>query len=139
MSTIAAISTPNAVGGIAVIRVSGPDALTVAARVFTPANGKPVSGMAGYTCAYGTVRDQDGNPVDDGICGKALAVCGLGNDADVADGEDKGGVGLAELDGDDVAVSGDALHAGEVYSISPLCAANNTEKEVNIDFLGLCS
>ena len=65
MSTIAAISTPNAVGGIAVIRVSGPDALTVAARVFTPANGKPVSGMAGYTCAYGTVRDQDGNPVDD--------------------------------------------------------------------------
>ena len=65
MSTIAAISTPNAVGGIAVIRVSGPDALTVAARVFTPANGKPVSGMAGYTCAYGTVLDQDGNPVDD--------------------------------------------------------------------------
>ena len=50
----------------------------------------------------------------DGICGKALAVCGLGNDADVADGEDKGGVGLVELDGDDVAVSGDALHAGEV-------------------------
>ena len=36
MSTIAAISTPNAVGGIAVIRVSGPDALTVAARVLKP-------------------------------------------------------------------------------------------------------
>lgn len=65
MSTIAAISTPNAVGGIAVIRISGPDALTVAERVFTPANGKPVSAMAGYTCAYGTVRDQAGNPLDD--------------------------------------------------------------------------
>lgn len=65
MSTIAAISTPNAPGGIAVIRISGPDALSVAARVFVPANGKPVSGMAGYTCAYGSVQDPEGQPVDD--------------------------------------------------------------------------
>ena len=38
--TIAAISTPNAVGGISVIRVSGPDAITVSERVFEGVSGK---------------------------------------------------------------------------------------------------
>ncbi len=32
MSTIAAISTPLAVGGIGIVRVSGPEALAIAAR-----------------------------------------------------------------------------------------------------------
>ncbi len=57
MSTIAAISTPNAMGGIAVIRISGEDALNVAERIFSPFGNKKVADMDGYTCAYGVAHD----------------------------------------------------------------------------------
>lgn len=57
MSTIAAISTPNAPGGIAVIRISGENALGVAEKIFSPYGGKRVSQMEGYTCAYGIACD----------------------------------------------------------------------------------
>ena len=40
MATIAAVSTPNAVGGIAVIRISGDNAVSVAEKIFTPFGGK---------------------------------------------------------------------------------------------------
>ncbi len=53
MSTIAAISTPHAEGGIAVIRISGRDALTVADKIFKGVSGKIPSEMKGYTCAFG--------------------------------------------------------------------------------------
>ncbi len=66
MSTIAAIATPHAVGGIAVIRVSGPEAIRLAARIFIPAGCRPVEEMTGYTCAYGRVLAQ-GEVVDDGV------------------------------------------------------------------------
>ena len=68
MSTICAISTPLGVGGIAVIRISGEGALAAAERVFFPFDkDKAVSDMAGYTCAYGEVRDKDGRTVDDAV------------------------------------------------------------------------
>lgn len=57
MATIAAISTPNAVGGIAVIRISGDNAVAIAQRIFTPFGEKKVEDMAGYTCAYGIAHD----------------------------------------------------------------------------------
>ena len=57
MSTIAAISTPNAMGGIAVIRISGEDALGVAEKIFSPFGEKKVADMEGYTCAYGIAHD----------------------------------------------------------------------------------
>lgn len=66
MSTIAAVSTPNAVGGIAVIRISGENAVEVAERIFRPFSGKPVAGMQGYTCAYGVAHD-GGERIDDCI------------------------------------------------------------------------
>ena len=66
MSTIAAVSTPNAVGGIAVIRISGDKAIDIAAKVFTPIGGKSVADMAGYTCAYGIAHDGD-ERIDDCI------------------------------------------------------------------------
>lgn len=66
MSTIAAISTPNAVGGIAVIRISGDNAIDVAERIFTPFGGKKVADMAGYTCAYG-IAHSGGERIDDCI------------------------------------------------------------------------
>ncbi len=59
MSTIAAISTPNAVGGIAVIRISGENAIQTAAAVFRPFGSKKVAEMEGYTCAYGSAYDGD--------------------------------------------------------------------------------
>lgn len=55
--TIAAISTPNAVGGISVLRISGPEAIAATDRVFRPVSGKPLSSHKGYTAAYGTVFD----------------------------------------------------------------------------------
>lgn len=66
MSTIASISTPNAVGGIAVIRISGESAIDVASRIFKPAGDKKVTEMAGYTCAYGHAHD-GGEVIDDCI------------------------------------------------------------------------
>lgn len=66
MSTIAAVSTPNAAGGIAVIRISGENALLVAEKIFMPAGNKSIRDMAGYTCAYGIAHD-DGERLDDCI------------------------------------------------------------------------
>lgn len=57
MTTIAAIATPNAPGGIAVIRISGERAFEVAEKVFVPVGGKKVADMRGYTCAYGEAFD----------------------------------------------------------------------------------
>ncbi|MBR1592165.1 MAG: tRNA uridine-5-carboxymethylaminomethyl(34) synthesis GTPase MnmE [Ruminococcus sp.] len=65
MHTIAAISTPNAVGGIAMIRISGDNATGVAERIFKPF-GKKLSDMEGYTCCYGIAHD-DGRRLDDCI------------------------------------------------------------------------
>ena len=60
--TICAISTPAGVGGIAVIRVSGPDAVAVADRLW---RGKPLSGAAPRSVHYGTIVDGEGSVIDD--------------------------------------------------------------------------
>ncbi len=65
MQTIAAISTPNASGGIGVIRISGDDAIAIADSVFKSAKGGAVADMDGYTCAYGFIRDSGGQLIDD--------------------------------------------------------------------------
>ena len=41
--TIAAIATPLGVGGIGVVRLSGPDAVAVAQRVFVRPSGLPLT------------------------------------------------------------------------------------------------
>lgn len=66
MSTIAAIATPDAPGGISVIRISGEDAIKISDKVFKTVNGKNVSEMAGYTCAYGKIIDGE-EYVDDAV------------------------------------------------------------------------
>ncbi len=65
-STVAAISTPVAAGGIGVIRISGSDAVEIASRVFVPSGKKQVNNMAGYTAAHGTVTDA-GKPIDEAV------------------------------------------------------------------------
>ncbi len=64
MSTIAAIATPDAPGGISVIRISGNDAFVISDRIFRSFAGKTVQDMEGYTCAYGNIVDAD-EVVDD--------------------------------------------------------------------------
>ncbi len=65
-STIAAVSTPVAVGGIGVIRISGPDAIKLASAVFRPVSGRDVTKMKGYTAAFGKVYDGD-IPIDEAV------------------------------------------------------------------------
>ena len=66
MSTIAAIATPNAAGGIGIVRLSGEDAIRIAGECFRAYSGKPASDLKGYTAAYGEVFDADG-PVDEAV------------------------------------------------------------------------
>lgn len=64
--TIAAISTPYGRGGIAVIRISGPEAITVADRIFLPASGKKLNEYSGGRAVYGKIL-VDGKEFDTGI------------------------------------------------------------------------
>lgn len=66
MSTICAIATPAAAGGISVIRISGENAADIAARVFVPISGKPVDELPGYRAAYGNIID-GAERLDDGV------------------------------------------------------------------------
>ena len=66
--TITAIATPPGEGGIAVIRVSGPEAFAVGARLFRPRRPGNPADYAGYTVHYGRFDDVDtGDSIDDGL------------------------------------------------------------------------
>ena len=69
--TIAAVSTPRGKGGVAMIRVSGADAVEICERVFVPHNGKTLSACAPRYAVYGHifVTDADGSrsEIDDGV------------------------------------------------------------------------
>lgn len=62
--TIAAIATPHGTGGVAVIRISGAQAIMRADEIFAPIRGKRPSEMDGYTCAYGHIL-REGRHLDD--------------------------------------------------------------------------
>lgn len=65
MDSICAPATGQG-GAIAIIRVSGDDAISIAESIFTPAGGGlPLSAREGYSIAYGTISDDDGSVVDD--------------------------------------------------------------------------
>lgn len=55
MSTIAAISTGQAAGGIGVVRISGENALSVADRIFKTVSGIKLEKLSGYKAAFGKV------------------------------------------------------------------------------------
>lgn len=65
-STIAAISTPYGRGGIAVIRISGEDAIGVADRIFRPKSQKKLAAYAASRAVYGAIL-AEGRVIDDGI------------------------------------------------------------------------
>ncbi len=66
MNTIAAISTPHAVGGISVIRISGAEAVKVANTVFKPFGNRRIADLSANTAVYGTIYDGE-LKIDDGI------------------------------------------------------------------------
>jgi tRNA modification GTPase len=61
--TIAAIATPPGEGGVAIIRISGDDALHVAAKVFSG----PVLTYKTHTAHFGQVRTIHGEHIDDAL------------------------------------------------------------------------
>lgn len=66
MSTIAAISTGQAAGGIGIVRISGENALNVVDRIFKSVSGLKLKELSGYRAALGTVFLEE-KPVDEAI------------------------------------------------------------------------
>lgn len=62
--TIAALSTGRG-GAIAVIRMSGPEAVAIAEKIFVPLKGGSVAGEKGFTLRYGWIADEKGERIDD--------------------------------------------------------------------------
>lgn len=58
--TICALATPPG-GAIAVVRVSGPDAVAITGSIFS----KPLEKALGYTLHFGQIKDMDGKELDD--------------------------------------------------------------------------
>lgn len=65
--TVAAVSTPRGKGGVAMVRVTGSEALKVAERVFAPASRKKLSDYPANTAVHGVFSSSDGE-FDDGMC-----------------------------------------------------------------------
>ena len=56
LDTVAAVSTPYGKGGVALIRISGPDALAVGDKVFFSASGKALSALESGRLYYGEIK-----------------------------------------------------------------------------------
>lgn len=71
LDTIAAVSTPRGKGGVAMIRISGSDAIEYACKVFYPKNGKPLCEIDSNRSVYGEIKEKDSdgeyNIIDDGM------------------------------------------------------------------------
>jgi tRNA modification GTPase len=65
-NTVAAISTPIGTGGIGIVRLSGAEAIEIAARIFRPYGSTPLREKAGYTGCLGKIWSGD-VPVDEAI------------------------------------------------------------------------
>ena len=55
MSTVAAVATGNAPGGIGVIRISGDKAVEIASKVFSPMDKTSLCDLPGYRAKFGNV------------------------------------------------------------------------------------
>lgn len=67
-ATVCALATPPGVGGIAVVRISGPEAYPIAETVFRPANpARKLSQAKGYTALFGHSLRPDGSVLDETV------------------------------------------------------------------------
>lgn len=62
--TICAVSTPPGIGGIAVIRISGNEAIAIADKVW---QGKPLNKATSHTAHLGTIVDEHGEAIDQAV------------------------------------------------------------------------
>ncbi len=62
--TIAALSTPQGVGGVAVIRVSGPEAVIVSDKIFKSQGGKIPSELKVRYASFGEIYDSENQVID---------------------------------------------------------------------------
>ncbi len=64
--TICAISTPIGEGGIGIVRISGKDAIPIAARIFFSKKKKDLNSVPTHTIHYGVINDiETGNEIDE--------------------------------------------------------------------------
>ena len=66
--TIAAIATGQQLSAIGIIRISGPDAVDAANRLFSPLNGKRLSESEDRKLIYGRLKDTSGRLLDMCLC-----------------------------------------------------------------------
>lgn len=65
--TIAAIATSFGEGAVGIVRVSGPDAVSIVDKVFRSKNKKPLSTQKSFSLRYGWIKDAAGETVDEVI------------------------------------------------------------------------
>lgn len=65
MSTIAAISTAPAIGGIGIIRISGKETFNILNKIFLPKQKENIENIKGYTIKYGNIVDSNNKVVDE--------------------------------------------------------------------------
>jgi tRNA modification GTPase len=71
--TIAAIVTPAGEGGVGVLRISGPEALSVLAKVFRDKHGRSRTSFETHKMYFGRVASSDGDVVDQVLAVAMLA------------------------------------------------------------------
>lgn len=64
--TVAAISTPKGQGGIAIVRISGSEAVSIADKCFVSAGGKKLGELPGYRALFGKAVNPDGD-IDEAV------------------------------------------------------------------------
>ncbi len=74
--TITAISTPLGEGGIGIVRLSGPEAITIAARIFRPKNGQDITRADSFTIHYGHIIIQEKLDLNNNPVGKRKKMSG---------------------------------------------------------------
>lgn len=82
--TICALATP-AGGAIATIRLSGPDAISIADRIFSPASKRPLAEAKGGTLHYGTLHDAQNATATGAHHGMVANEHGEANDSHILD------------------------------------------------------
>ncbi|MCR4402479.1 MAG: tRNA uridine-5-carboxymethylaminomethyl(34) synthesis GTPase MnmE [Firmicutes bacterium] len=91
--TIAAISTPIGEGGIGVVRISGPDAMNIAARLFRDPSGSRHRALRPWRLRYGVVVDPETGEVIDEALASAMPAPHSFTREDVVEFSCHGGVG----------------------------------------------
>ena len=70
--TIAAISTPSGPGAIGILRLSGPEAASIAEKCFQPLGPKGLRDHPPRALVYGDLLDSGGQPIDRVLCTYSL-------------------------------------------------------------------